>query len=200
MLVPEVILITGIMAAGKSTVAEALARRLPRSVHLRGDVFRRMVANGCEEMSALPTDEALRQLRLRYRLAQVAAREYVAAGFTVVVQDIVIGDLLQEVIESYAALELRVFVLCPDPEVVSKREAGRTKTGYGPEFGPRELDRVFRTDTPRANGSLPRRWTSRRRSMQSSQAADRPIRGFSRSLRERAGARASEPAPLNPRL
>ncbi|MFD6693018.1 hypothetical protein ACFWD8_09505 [Micromonospora aurantiaca] len=34
------------MAAGKSTVAEWLARRLPRAVHLRGDVFRRMIVSG----------------------------------------------------------------------------------------------------------------------------------------------------------
>lgn len=40
---PTIVLITEIMAAGKSTVAELLARRLPRSVHLRGDLFRRMV-------------------------------------------------------------------------------------------------------------------------------------------------------------
>jgi len=36
-----VVLITGIQAAGKSTVAQELADRLPRSVHVRGDVFRR---------------------------------------------------------------------------------------------------------------------------------------------------------------
>ena len=36
-----VVLITGIQAAGKSTVAQELAERLPRSVHVRGDVFRR---------------------------------------------------------------------------------------------------------------------------------------------------------------
>ncbi|WP_324193143.1 zeta toxin family protein [Nocardia nova] len=38
-----VYLITGIQAAGKSTVAQALAERLPRSAHVRGDVFRRFV-------------------------------------------------------------------------------------------------------------------------------------------------------------
>ena len=43
---PQLILITGIMAAGKSTVAQHLAERLPNSVHLRGDVFRRMMVNG----------------------------------------------------------------------------------------------------------------------------------------------------------
>lgn len=41
-----IVLITGIQAAGKSTIAQALAERLPRSVHVRGDLFRRMVVNG----------------------------------------------------------------------------------------------------------------------------------------------------------
>jgi len=63
-----VILITGIQAAGKSTVAQLLAERLPRSVHVRGDVFRRMVINGRAEMTPGPTDEAVRQLRLRHQL------------------------------------------------------------------------------------------------------------------------------------
>ena len=44
-----VIVITGIMAAGKSTVAQILAERLPRSVHVRGDVFRRMIISGRAE-------------------------------------------------------------------------------------------------------------------------------------------------------
>ena len=43
---PQVILITGNMAAGKSSVAQSLAERLPKSVHLRGDVFRRMIVSG----------------------------------------------------------------------------------------------------------------------------------------------------------
>jgi adenylylsulfate kinase-like enzyme len=33
-----IVMITGVQAAGKSTVAQALAERLPRSVHVRGDV------------------------------------------------------------------------------------------------------------------------------------------------------------------
>jgi adenylylsulfate kinase-like enzyme len=45
-----VFLVTGIQAAGKSTVAQALAERLERSVHVRGDLFRRMVVNGGVEM------------------------------------------------------------------------------------------------------------------------------------------------------
>jgi predicted kinase len=58
---PQLILITGLMAAGKSTVAQRLAERLPKSVHLRGDVFRRMIVNGQAEMGGggSPTQAAL---------------------------------------------------------------------------------------------------------------------------------------------
>lgn len=31
------------MASGESTVAQALAERLPRAAHVRGDLFRRMI-------------------------------------------------------------------------------------------------------------------------------------------------------------
>ncbi len=36
---------TGISASGKSTVAQALAERLPRSAHVRGDTYRRMIGH-----------------------------------------------------------------------------------------------------------------------------------------------------------
>lgn len=35
---PGVVLVTGVMASGKSTVAQALAERLPRAAHVRGDL------------------------------------------------------------------------------------------------------------------------------------------------------------------
>ncbi|MDL2264172.1 hypothetical protein LJC31_05920 [Synergistaceae bacterium OttesenSCG-928-I11] len=54
-----IFLITGVMASGKSTVAELLARRFEKSVHLRGDIFRKMIVSGREEMSEKPSSEAL---------------------------------------------------------------------------------------------------------------------------------------------
>src|SRR6266545_4462894 len=71
-----VVVITGIQAAGKSTTAQALAERLPRSVHVRGDVFRRMVVGGRADLTPDPSDEAIRQLRLRYRLAADVSDAY----------------------------------------------------------------------------------------------------------------------------
>jgi dephospho-CoA kinase len=71
-----IVLITGIPAAGKSTVADRLARRFERGVHVRGDVFRRMVVTGRHDMTSTPSEEAWRQLRLRYRLTAHAADTY----------------------------------------------------------------------------------------------------------------------------
>jgi uridine kinase len=50
---PSVILITGIMASGKSTVAQLLSERFEKSVHLRGDIFLRMIVNNRKEVHLL---------------------------------------------------------------------------------------------------------------------------------------------------
>lgn len=145
---PELYLVTGIMAAGKSTVAQALAERFAKSVHLRGDQFRRAVVSGREEMTAAPTTEAFEQLRLRYRLAAGVADGYVEAGFTTVVQDVVIGPMLEEFVEMVRHRPLNVVVLTPSVEAVAEREAGRSKTGYH-SVNPAQLDDVLRNTTPR---------------------------------------------------
>ncbi|UUZ82018.1 zeta toxin family protein [Paenibacillus sp. P26] len=64
-----IFLISGIMASGKSTVAQSLAEEMDKSVHVRGDVFRRMIVSGRAEMVPEAPEEALSQLKLRYRLA-----------------------------------------------------------------------------------------------------------------------------------
>lgn len=144
---PRLILITGIMAAGKSTVAQHLAERLPHSVHLRGDVFRRMMVNGRAEMTRELSAAAAEQLRLRYRLAAAAADLYLQAKFSVVYQDIILGPHLTEVVQYYQSHPLHVVVLCPTPAVVAAREAGRGKTGYR-GITVADLDRVLREETP----------------------------------------------------
>jgi predicted kinase len=141
-------LITGIMASGKSTVAELLAERLPRSVHLRGDVFRRMIVAGRAAMTAPLSAAAVEQLQLRYRLAAMAAEIYLGAGFSVVYQDILLGPSLGAVVQQLRSHPLHVVVLCPTPEAVAAREAGRSKKGYR-GISVAELDRALREETPR---------------------------------------------------
>lgn len=145
----RIILITGNMASGKSSVAQALAERLPRSIHLRGDLFRRIIVNGRAEMGVELSKEAERQLHLRYTLAAEVATRYAQAGFTVVYQDIIIGPTLSDVVSLLQPYQPFVVVLCPRPEVVAAREQARTKTGYPDRASVDAFDRVLRTETPR---------------------------------------------------
>jgi predicted kinase len=146
---PQIILITGNMASGKSSVAQALAERLPNSVHLRGDVFRRMMVNGRAEMGFELSLEAERQLLLRYQIAAGVARRYLEAGFTVVYQDVIIGPALQTVLGYLEDLPVCVIVLCPRPEVVAARDEARGKTGYANLEAVLAFDQVLQQETPR---------------------------------------------------
>ncbi|MFC5906543.1 AAA family ATPase [Streptacidiphilus monticola] len=148
-----VILVTGVMASGKSTVAQALAERLPRSVHLRGDAFRRMVVNGREAARPGAGEEALRQLTLRYRAAAATADLYAHEGWTVVVQDVVVGEQLDVFLGLVRTRPLHVVVLAPRPAVVAAREAARRaergKIAYGSGWTVEAMDALLREHTPR---------------------------------------------------
>ncbi|MFR9730176.1 AAA family ATPase [Saccharopolyspora sp. MS10] len=143
-----VVLITGIQAAGKSTVAQLLAERLPNSVHLRGDLFRRMIVNGRADMTPEPTEAATGQLRLRHRLTAQTCEQYTAAGFTVIAQDVVLGEHLSDLAHEIRTRPLYVVVLAPGADTVADREAARDKDSYD-EWTVRALDAVLRERTPR---------------------------------------------------
>ncbi len=144
-----IILITGIQAAGKSTIAQLLAERLERSVHVRGDSFRRMIVNGRADMTPDPSDEAWRQLRLRYKLTAMACDEYFREGFTVVAQDVILGKPLSEMVHMIRQRPLLVVVLAPRPEAVLAREKGRSKADTYDQWTIDLLDKGLREDTPR---------------------------------------------------
>jgi cytidylate kinase len=145
---PAVILITGIQAAGKSTVAQLLAERLPRSVHVRGDMFRRMVVGGRADMTPEPSSEALRQLRLRHQLTATVGDAYFQAGFTVITQDVILGSYLTEMTTLIRGRPLLVIVLAPSPAAVAEREKARGKNAYD-AWAIGQLDDVLRRETPR---------------------------------------------------
>jgi cytidylate kinase len=144
----RVIVITGAMAAGKSTVAELLASRLPASVHVRGDVFRKMVVNGRAEMTPQPTQEALDQLQLRYELAGHTADRFAEQGFDAIVQDVIIGPDLAGFIDRIRTPRRYLVVLSPTVSSLEIREAQRTKDGYH-SFSPLQLDELLRSETAR---------------------------------------------------
>jgi hypothetical protein len=140
--------ITGVMAAGKSTVAELLAKSFARGVHVRGDVFRKMIVSGRDPIAPTLGDEALRQLDLRQHLAVSVANDYWRDDFTVVLQDIYVGGALTNVVERLEISPLYVVVLTPRPDVVATREQEREKSGYG-EWDVEQFCASFETETPR---------------------------------------------------
>jgi chloramphenicol 3-O-phosphotransferase len=143
-----IILVTGIQAAGKSTIAQLLAERLPRSVHVRGDRFRRMIINGRADMTPVPTNEALQQLQLRHQLTASVSDAYFQAGFTVISQDIILGEHLTEMTTMIRSRPLLVIVLAPQVSAIADREKTRSKTAYG-TWAIKQLDNVLRHETPR---------------------------------------------------
>jgi cytidylate kinase len=146
----SVFFVTGISAAGKTTVGELLASRFPRGVHVKGDVFRRMVVSGRVHMRPGAPPESERQLDLRYRLGAQTADAYFDAGFTVVVQDIVMGPAVATYVSRIRSRPLYVVVLAPRVDVVVAREASRGKSAYqddGPTVA--DLDSYLRSETPR---------------------------------------------------
>src|SRR5262249_9652473 len=91
--------ISGVSAAGKSTVARQLASRLPSAVCVCGDEIHSMVVSGGVDMAPEASEEALRQLVLRYAGALAVAEVYLRAGFDAVVEDVIIGPVLREFLE-----------------------------------------------------------------------------------------------------
>jgi len=178
---PRIVVITGCMGAGKSTVAQALAERLPKAVHLRGDLFRRMIVSGRVEMSQNPSPEAERQLRLRYDLAWSVAAQYADAGFTVVYQDVILGDFLGWAAERLKAYRPAVIVLDPSAEVLAARDRARAKNIYDdPVYGSwtaGQIRQVLHEHTPHIG-----LWLDT-----SAQSLDETVSEILASLRQRAG-------------
>ena len=146
-------LIAGVQAAGKSTVADLLARQFDRGVHIRGGQFYRWAVRGWVHAGDAGTAEARRLLDLRYRLAAMTADEYCRAGFCTVVQDNIFGVDVTDWLQSVKARPRHLVVLRPSIAVVRKREQQRHeatgKVAYRPgEFTPENLDGLL-AQTPR---------------------------------------------------
>jgi cytidylate kinase len=127
----KVVMVTGMQAAGKSTIGTMLAARLGTpAAAFDGDVFYEMVVAGNVDMTPEPHPEAMRQVRLRYEAAALVAQHYAKSGFDFVYSDIVLGDDVTRWMESITHAERHLVVLNPSVESIVERELGRGKTSY----------------------------------------------------------------------
>jgi chloramphenicol 3-O-phosphotransferase len=134
----KVVLITGLQAAGKSTIAPLLAARLgPPAATVDGDVFYHAVVSGAVDMTPEPDPEAVRQLELRYSASALVARHYLDAGFDFVCSDIMLGEHVARWLDSFEGIaEAHLVVLVPSIESIVEREIGRGSNSYRDWQGP----------------------------------------------------------------
>jgi len=145
---PAIIIVSGIPGAGKTTVSRLLAQRFERGVHIESDQLQLMIASGGLWPDGEPRDEAMRQLRLRGRNCCLLADSFFEAGFTVVIDDVVIGSRLDEFLSDLTSTPVYFVLLTPSPEVVAGRDAGRAEKHVFDKWG--HLDEIMRTETRRA--------------------------------------------------
>jgi hypothetical protein len=146
--VSRIFVLSGLQAAGKTTVAGLLAGRFPRGVHVAGDDIRAMVVSGRVEMTPDNPAGAAAQLLCRYEASIAVARVYHDAGFTVVLEDVILGAMALRFLELVPWPEIHFVMLTPSLESVAKRELGRAKTAYGQAWTVAALGAVLHRDTP----------------------------------------------------
>jgi hypothetical protein len=131
---PAIIVVTGIQAAGKSTVSRLLAQRFARGAHVEADVLQHMVvagSAGVREPGPL-TGEVERQYLLRLKHMCLLGRSFFEAGFTAVLDDIIMGASWSAVQTHLQGLPYILIVLAPRIEVVAQvRDRSRAKLPLG---------------------------------------------------------------------
>ena len=136
-----IFVISGTQGAGKTTVASLLARRFDRGAHVSADALQKMIVSGREWPQSSQTNanspdvtgEAGRQLRLRLRNMCLLGRSFFQAGFTAVLDDIVIDGRIDDLRRDLAGVDFMFVMLTPNIATVRDRE-GQRGTNLWPEW------------------------------------------------------------------
>lgn len=124
---PKLVLVSGSINSGKSTVSRYLVELLPRAAHVQGDALRHFV-------TWLPLEEAI---PITLSNITVVANTFLAAGLDVVIDYPLYKPSYEKLCAalSQTATSVHPFVLAPPLEVAQRRRGDRV-------LSQREVDRI----------------------------------------------------------
>lgn len=138
-------IVTGMPGAGKSTVSRLVAAALPRAVRIGADDLNAMIVSGAVWPLGHPADEAERQVELCYRNLGALAHNFMASGFTTIVDCVLPdGDHLDRLLRQLPQQRARLVVLAPGEAACRDRNAARSEDEQFDFDGYRELDATMR--------------------------------------------------------
>ena len=120
---PRILIVSGLPGAGKSTTARLLAEQLGRGAHIEADKLQEFIVAGgvWPQGDRDMTPEAERQSCLRLHNARLLARSFAQHGFAALIDDIVIGQRLEQAIEELSGTSFGFVMLLPEFELVRSR-------------------------------------------------------------------------------
>ena len=141
------VIVSGMPAAGKSTVTGLAARLLPRAAQIKADDVNEMILSGRVWRLGTPVDEAKRQAELCDRNLSGLANNYIDFGFTVLIDQLV-TDLaeLDFLVGLIAPRPVHLVTLAPSVEVCRQRNSTRTLSERWEFDGYHRLDAELRRD------------------------------------------------------